>query len=269
MRILRALRGILNLFRFFRFNEFSAKLNLLNLFRFNRFNAKFLAQSLIIFLPFCAVIFSACGYAPISKYSRTAIGERIFVEIKTSLRYPQNSVELKDNLNNALITRLGAQIVPKENAETTLTAEITEASFYPVAENLTGFATSYRCDVILTITYQNKNGILRILQHRGRYNFSLGSSSIITDSVRTNAISIAANNAIDGIIAQIGALSALNKPQSKNIESSEIESGEIKSNDIESGEQKSTAPQKSTKSTKSKKSDSIKKQNSSQSKKNK
>lgn len=243
MRILRALRYSLNLIKFF---------------RFNRFNAKFLAKSSIIFLPFCAVIFSACGYAPVSKYSHTAIGERIFVEIKTSLRYPQNSVELKDNLNNALITRLGAQIVPKQNAETTLVAEIVDANFYSVAENLTGFATSYRCDVILTITYQNKNGILRVLQQRGRYNFSLGSSSIITDSVRTSAISIAANNAIDGIIAQIGALSALNKPQSK------IESSEIESSEIESDKTKSTAPQKSTKSTKSKKSDSMKKQNKSQ-----
>lgn len=152
-----------------------------------------------------AFLFVGCGYKPISHYTKEALGEKIFVELKVDARDPQNSVELKDELSRAVFSRLQSQITDKERADSIVKVKLDSVSFSALAENTTGFATFYRCNVVVEFEYFNKaTQKTRTFLKKGYYNFSLNDSSVITDSARLDAINKALLQAIDGFISQVG-----------------------------------------------------------------
>ncbi|MDE5592305.1 MAG: hypothetical protein K2I63_05070, partial [Helicobacter sp.] len=71
--------------------------------------------------------------------------------------------------------------------------------------NRTGFSTFYRCRVRVEFKYTNRiTQKTRVFIKEGYHSFSLGETSIITDSVRMEAINQAILNVLDSFISQIG-----------------------------------------------------------------
>lgn len=158
-----------------------------------------------LLIAFLAFYFSACGYKPLAYNTQKTLGDKIYIEVKIDPRDPQNSVTLKDELSKSIFERLRANIVDKEEATSIIEVQLRSVSFNSLAENRTGFATFYRCEVVIEFRYiNNLNQKMRIFSKRGFYNFSLNESSIITDSVRIEAINQAALQALDGFISQVG-----------------------------------------------------------------
>ncbi|MBD5164940.1 LPS assembly lipoprotein LptE [Helicobacter sp.] len=151
------------------------------------------------------VVLNACGYQPIAHKAREAVGDKVFVEVKINPRDPQNSVALKDEITRAIFERLHINAVSREDSTSVIEVQLQSISFNTLAENHTGFATFYRCAVNVEFKYTD---ILaqktRIFSKRGYYNFSLNDTSIITDSIRLEAINQAVLQAIDGFISQMG-----------------------------------------------------------------
>lgn len=161
-------------------------------------------KKLFLFLVIC-VCLVGCGYQPIAHQANKALGGKVFVEVKISLRDPQNSVELKDSVSRSIFERLHSRVVDKQEADSVVEVELQNVLFHTLAENKTGFATFYRCEVNVRFKYTNRyTQSTRIFSKKGYYNFSLGNSSNITDSIRMEAINEAVIQALDGFISQVG-----------------------------------------------------------------
>lgn len=161
-------------------------------------------KKLFLFLVVC-VFLAGCGYQPIAHQVNKALGGKVFVEVKISLRDPQNSVELKDSVSRSIFERLHSRVVDKQEADSVVEVELQNVLFHTLAENKTGFATFYRCEVNVRFKYTNRyTQSTRIFSKKGYYNFSLGDSSNITDSIRIEAINEAVIQALDGFISQVG-----------------------------------------------------------------
>lgn len=161
-------------------------------------------KKLFLFLVVC-VFLAGCGYQPIAHQANKALGGKVFVEVKISLRDPQNSVELKDSVSRSIFERIHSRVVDKQEADSVVEVELQNALFHTLAENKTGFATFYRCEVNVRFKYTNRyTQSTRIFSKKGYYNFSLGNSSNITDSIRMEAINEAVIQALDGFISQVG-----------------------------------------------------------------
>ena len=156
---------------------------------------------LIAFVLFLA----GCGYKPIAHKSKEALGQKVYVEVKIDTRDSQNSVVLKDRLTASVMDRLHLQVVEKDKAYSIINVRLQNVGFESLAENKTGFSTFYRCVVNVEFQYQNiKTQKVRKFYKKGFYNFSLNANSIITDSIRMDAINNAALDALDGFILQVG-----------------------------------------------------------------
>ncbi|MCI2236130.1 MULTISPECIES: LptE family protein [unclassified Helicobacter] len=161
-------------------------------------------KKLFLFLVVC-VFLAGCGYQPIAHQANKALGGKVFVEVKISLRDPQNSVELKDSVSRSIFERLHSRVVDKQEADSVVEVELQNVLFHTLAENKTGFATFYRCEVNVRFKYTNRyTQSTRIFSKKGYYNFSLGNSSNITDSIRMEAINEAVIQTLDGFISQVG-----------------------------------------------------------------
>ena len=152
-----------------------------------------------------ALFLAGCGYKPISHHVRDNLGDSVFIEVKIDTRDPQNSVILKDEMSKMVFEKLHLNVVGKDETDNVIEVEIKDIIFSPLAENTSGFATFYRCEVVVEFKYSIKNKQkTRIFTKRGGYNLSLGDSSIITDSIRIEAINKSTLNALEGFISQIG-----------------------------------------------------------------
>ena len=159
----------------------------------------------IFSLVFVLLALNACGYKPLAHNTQKTLGDKIYIEVKIDPRDPQNSVALKDELSRSIFERLHADIVDKEKATSTIEVLLRNVNFNSLAENKTGFATFYRCEVVVEFKYFNLlTQRTRIFNKKGYYNFALNDTSIITDSVRLEAINRAVLQAIDGFISQVG-----------------------------------------------------------------
>ena len=75
------------------------------------------------------LFFVGCGYQPIAHQANKAFGGKIFVEVKISLRDPQNSIILKDEISKSIFERLHARVVDKKEATSIIEVELQSVSF--------------------------------------------------------------------------------------------------------------------------------------------
>lgn len=157
-------------------------------------------------LPTLALIslcLTACGYYPISYYSKQSIGENVYVESVVSLSDPENSVIAKDALHRAIATRFHANIASKDEADTRIRVVMSDMSMYSIADSASGFPDFYRMQVNMQFHYTDLKGNTRSFSNTGIYDFSVESLSTVTDEKRFNAILQAALQSIDKFIAQV------------------------------------------------------------------
>lgn len=146
---------------------------------------------------------TGCGYKPLSHYARESLGNRLYVDMEVSLRDPENSVLLKDALSRAVLTRLHGKLAPKESADSTIKITLHSVQFSSLADNKEGFTTFYRAHVVLGFLYEDARGERHTYHARGKHDFSIDDSSIISDSKRLEAIRNASVQAIDSFISYI------------------------------------------------------------------
>lgn len=98
-----------------------------------------------------------------------------------------------------------ANVSNKEDSTAIIEVQLQRVAFSSLAENRTGFSTFYRCEVTVEFKYTNTlTQATRQFSKKGYYNFSLNDTSVITDSIRLEAINQALLQAIDGFVSQVG-----------------------------------------------------------------
>lgn len=144
-----------------------------------------------------------CGYKPVTYYAKSALGTKIFAEVTISRKDPQNSVFIKDSVNEAIVSRFGGKLVPKEEAETLLHVSIASIAFTPTIYDQYGYVTAYKTKVTLDTSYKKGNEAMQKFKTTGEYDFAIVANSVISDTKRLEAIRYAADEALDEFISKI------------------------------------------------------------------
>lgn len=150
-----------------------------------------------------ALFISACGYRPSSQYVKEVLGERVYVEVAISRQDPKNSVLINDAVNEAVITRFGAKLSDKINADTNLYVSIGSITFSPILYDVNGYVISYKAQVSLSTRYDTKKKESGRFSTVGEYDFSIVANSVISDSQRFDAIRQASVDALHEVVSKL------------------------------------------------------------------
>jgi len=147
--------------------------------------------------------FLSCGYKPSSVYTKEVLGEKIYAEVDISLDDPENSVLIKDALNEAIVSQLRSKIVSKQEATSKFYITLNSVKFMPIQYDKNGYVVAYKTYVGLKTKYVDINGKKHDIFTKGDYDFPIKSSSLISDAKRFEAIKFASQKALDMVRSQI------------------------------------------------------------------
>jgi len=161
-------------------------------------------RSGLIFSLLFLFIFIGCGYRPSSDYTKKILGDKIYTQVYIDINDPENSVLIKDAVNEAVVSKFKSKIVDKkELANTFFYVKFKSKSFTPVAYDRDGYVIAYKAKVLLNITYVDKTGKKGSFDVSGTYDFPIEANSVISDSKRFEAIKFASYKAISEFISRI------------------------------------------------------------------
>jgi hypothetical protein len=144
---------------------------------------------------------SACGYKPVSHMAKNIFHDKIYVSVAVDGVEPENAPFIKDEIRRMVISRFGAQLVSKEEAESTIHVGYKGTSFSPIAyEN--GYVTRYQARIRVYFTMQTKEGRLR-KSISEVYESDIQPSSLLSSSLRIEAIRTGLSKALDSFLAYV------------------------------------------------------------------
>lgn len=149
-------------------------------------------------------LFSGCGYQPSSKQAKKVLGDTVSTEIVISMEDPENTVVLKDALDEAVIRRFQTNLRHRNEAATHLQIELNSVVFTPIQYDSNGYIISYRTTINLAVNRMTEDFTKRY-NAVGYYDFTINPNAIITDQQRYEAIQISAIKALDSFVAQVAA----------------------------------------------------------------
>jgi len=151
-----------------------------------------------------AILITGCGYKPSSYYAKQALGDKIYADVTISRQDPKNSVLIKDAVNEAVVSRFGAKLVAREQADSVLHVKIQSISFSPTVYDKYGYVIAYKATIVLAMDYENASTKkVEKLTATGEYDFSIESNSVVSDNNRFDAIRYAATDALDEFVSKI------------------------------------------------------------------
>ncbi len=156
-------------------------------------------------LPFIiAMLFVSCGYKPSSKFAREVLGERVSTSIVISMQDPENTVIIKDAVDEAIIEVFHASLTDKQHSDSHLILSISNPIYTPVVYDSDGFVIGYRMSLVLNIV-RYKNGESKRYVTHGTYDFEIAPNAVVTDQERFDAIRFSATKAIKSFVSQLSA----------------------------------------------------------------
>ena len=162
-----------------------------------------------------ALVFAGCGYKPSSYYSKKAIGDKVYAKVEMLRSDPENTVVIKDAINEAVITKLKSKLVPEAEANTKLFIKVASVSFSAVQYDANGYVVLYRANVTMQTAVVTASGT-KHFSTSGSYDFPIEPNTTISDSKRFDAIKNGGVKAIDMLISQISVLGALSETGSNS-----------------------------------------------------
>jgi hypothetical protein len=155
------------------------------------------------------VFFVSCGYKPSAKFARDTLGEKISTDIVISMQDPENTVIIKDAVDEAVLEVFHASLTDREHSDSHLVLSISEPVYVPVVYDKDGFVVGYRMSLILNII-RYKDGKSKRYVTSGTYDFEIAPNAVVTDKERFDAIRFSAQKAIRAFVSQISAEGARN-----------------------------------------------------------
>jgi len=157
---------------------------------------------LIIFAVF--IMLAGCGYKPSSYYTKKILGDKIYTKVYIDINDPENSVLIKDAVNEAIVSKFRSRIVDRiDKANSVFYVKFKGKSFTPIAYDKDGYVIAYKAKVLLGITYIDKVGKKDSFDVSGTHDFTIEANSVISDSKRFEAIKFASYKAISEFISKL------------------------------------------------------------------
>ena len=167
-------------------------------------------RAFIAFTILLTIFFWGCGYKPTSLFANKILGDSIYAEVEISIKDPQNSILIKDAINEAILNKFKGRISSKEDATSKLYVKLNSISFVPIQYDKNGYVLSYKTYVSIKTTYYNRGGRRDTITTRGDYDFPIKSNSVISDTKRFEAIKFASLKAIDEFISKVSTKGIIN-----------------------------------------------------------
>ncbi|NOQ31312.1 MAG: hypothetical protein GQ570_09335 [Helicobacteraceae bacterium] len=153
---------------------------------------------------FSLFLLSGCGYKPSSYYAKKVLLDSVGTKVIVSLQNPQNTVIIRDAIDEAVIMRFRTNLVSYDKATTKLKIELLNYTLSHQQYDKNGYVTLERALVTLRVTRLTNNE-KKVYKASGIHDFSIEANAAITDTIRFNAIREGASKAIDGFLAQVSA----------------------------------------------------------------
>jgi len=149
-------------------------------------------------------LFIGCGYKPSSYYAKDAISGDVYVDLVVDIDNVQNSVYVKDAMNEMVLNQFKASLTnDKELADTIVVVSLSSVSHTAMSTDEYGYAKSYRTTVVVSVTYNKRNEEKKTLTVTDYYDYSVDTDSIITDQKKQTAVKIAAAKALSNLFSKI------------------------------------------------------------------
>ncbi|EQB39880.1 hypothetical protein M947_04685 [Sulfurimonas hongkongensis] len=158
---------------------------------------------------------SGCGYTPSSKFARTVMGEKISTSIRISAQDPENTVLIKDAVDEAIIEVFHASLRSRDESDTHLDISISNPIYVPIVYDKDGFVIGYKMSLNLNII-RHHSGVSKSYSHSGTYDFAVSPNAVVTDQERFEAIKFSAAKAIESFVAKVSAEGATAQKKSKS-----------------------------------------------------
>ena len=151
------------------------------------------------------MLFSSCGYRPSSESASKIMGDKVSTQVLISSTEPENTVIIKDAIDQAVITKFRSSLVNKRYSDTHLKIVMNSISFSPLQYDVNGYVVTYRTIITLQILRESKNSS-KTYTAKGTYDFAIESGATqISDQSRFEAIKFSSIKAIESFIAQVSA----------------------------------------------------------------
>lgn len=158
----------------------------------------------IISLFICFSLFVGCGYKPTSYYAKNAISGNVYVDLLVDITNAQNSVYVKDAMNEMILNQFKANLTDdKEAADTIVIVSLSGVSHSAMSTDDNGYAQSYRTTVKINVLYQKRDQEVKSISVSNYYDYAVDSTSIISDQKKNNAVKIASTKALTDVFSKI------------------------------------------------------------------
>lgn len=155
----------------------------------------------VLLLVLLLFIFVGCGYKPLAHAAKQKFGKNVSSEIVISMQDPENSVDIKDALDEAVLKVFHLNLVEESKAKTHLKIDLKSIYITPITYDINGFISRYQIKVTLMVEL---NKIGEDGERRSKIFHTTGyhilKSEIISDVERYNAINKASEKALDSFV---------------------------------------------------------------------
>ena len=150
------------------------------------------------------ILFAGCGYKPTSYYAKNTISGDVYVDVKIDINNAQNSVLIKDAMNEMVLNQFNATLVSnKLNADTIVMVTLSSVSHTAISSDNEGYAKTYRTTVSITVDYKKQNSSNVSIKVSNYYDYSVNADSTLTTQKKQEAVKIAAGKALSDIFSKI------------------------------------------------------------------
>jgi len=136
---------------------------------------------------FSFLVFVGCGYKPSTTYTTPLLGEKISTEVDIDIKNPTDSIFLKDALNDAVLSVFNAKQTTT-NSDSKIKLSIISTDISPLDYDKNGYAILYRASTKIQAEITDKNDSVYTYEAKGTYDFSISNDSLLSDSLKHNAI---------------------------------------------------------------------------------
>lgn len=160
--------------------------------------------SLFLAFNFSILILSGCGYKPTSYYAKSEISGKVYVDLQMDIENSQNSILVKDAMNEMVLSKFNSQLTnSKSEANTLVFVKLANVSHSVMASDNEGYVKMYRANVSILVTYQKKGEEKKHISVSNYYDYNIESNSLVSDQQKQEAVKNAATKAFSDLFSKI------------------------------------------------------------------
>ncbi len=159
-----------------------------------------------------AILLTGCGYKPSSYYAKSEIVGKVFVESKINIESSENSIIIKDTVNNMIINEFNGSLVDKQNkADTIVLVNLVSTRSDAISTDDEGYTKAYRMTVTIDFKYKKLSSMksYKMIRVSDYYDYSVlydsfgEVDSVSTQRKKEEAEKLASKNALLNIFSKI------------------------------------------------------------------